>query len=136
MPDGFPSVYKEITTIKTQKIMMTQEEIKAKFQPREVDSQTEFESIMKAMNHEQELQNHPYIDRKREIAKQRELLRIQKQAINQQLSVYSLEYQNIEAKQKEINRAFHAVKHEFIEMNPRERFIKPKELNEENEFGL
>lgn len=119
---------------------MKLDEIKAKYQPREVDSQVEFETIMKEINHEQELQNHPYIDRKAWIVKQRELLRIQKQAINQQLSTYSLEYQDIEAKQKEINRAFHAVKHEFIVMNPRERFIKPKEenheANEETEFGL
>lgn len=118
---------------------MTLDEIKAKYQPREVDSQTEFETIMKQMNHEQELRNHPYIDRKAWIVKQRELLRIQKTAINQQLSALSLEYQDIEAKQKKINRAFHAVKHEFIVMNPRERFIKPKEdheANEETEFGL
>ena len=118
---------------------MKLDEIKAKYQPREVDSQVEFETIMQTMNHEQELLNHPYIDRKAWIVKQRELLNIQKQAINQQLSAYSLEYQDIEAKQKEINRAFHAVKHEFIVMNPRERFIKPKEdheSNEETEFGL
>lgn len=118
---------------------MIQDEIKAKYQPREVDSQTEFETIMQAMNHEQELRNHPYIDRKAWIVKSRELLNIQKQAINQQLSALSLEYQDIEAKQKEINRAFHAVKHEFIVMNPRERFIKPKddhEATEETEFGL
>ena len=118
---------------------MNEKDIKAKYQPREVDSQVEFETIMQEMNNEQSLLNHPYIDRKAWIVKQRELLNIQKHAINQQLSALSLEYQDIEAKQKEINRAFHAVKHEFIVMNPRERFIKPKddhELNEENEFGL
>ena len=38
---------------------MTQDEIKAKYQPREVGSQVEFETIMKEMNNEQSLLNHP-----------------------------------------------------------------------------
>ena len=83
---------------------------------------------MSAINQEQGELNRPFIDRKMEIAKQRELLNIQKQAINQQLSALSVEYQEIEAKAKAINRPFHDMKHEFITLNPRERFIKPKEL--------
>ena len=106
---------------------MNFEEIKAKYQPRQLENQVEFDAIMSAINQEQGEFNRPFIDRKMEIAKQRELLNIQKQAINQQLSALSVEYQEIEAKAKAINRPFHDLKHEFITLNPRERFIKPKE---------
>lgn len=106
---------------------MNFEEIKAKYQPRQLENQVEFDAIMSAINQEQGELNRPFIDRKMEIAKQRELLNIQKQAINQQLSALSVEYQEIEAKAKAINRPFHDLKHEFITLNPRERFIKPKE---------
>ena len=106
---------------------MNFEEIKAKYQPRQLENQVEFDAIMSEINQEQGELNHPFIDRKMEIMKQRELLNIQKQAINQQLSALSVEYQEIEAKAKAINRPFHDLKHEFITLNPRERFIKPKE---------
>ena len=106
---------------------MNFEEIKAKYQPRQLENQVEFDAIMSAINQEQGELNRPFIDRKMEIAKQRELLNIQKQAINQQLSALSVEYQEIEAKEKSINRPFHDLKHEFITLNPRERFIRPKE---------
>ena len=109
---------------------MNQEELMAKYQPRQLENQVEFETIMSEMNNEQSLLNHPYIDRKREIVKQRELLKIQINSVKTQLSALSAEYQDIEAKQKEINRAYHAVKNEFIVLNPRERFIKPREVCE------
>jgi uncharacterized protein (DUF111 family) len=106
---------------------MTVEEIKAKHQPRQLENQVEFDAIMSDINQQQGELNRPLIDRKMEIVKQRELLNIQKQAINQQLSALSAEYQDIEAKAKAINRPLHDLKHEWITLNPRERFIKPKE---------
>jgi hypothetical protein len=108
---------------------MNQEELMAKYQPRQLENQVEFETIMSEMNNEQSLLNHPYIDRKMEIIKKRELLMIQLNSVKSQLSALSAEYQDIEIKMKEINRAYHAVKHEFIVLNPRERFIKQKEDN-------
>ena len=108
---------------------MTVEEIKAKHQPRQLENQVEFDAIMSDINQQQGELNRPLIDRKMEIVKQRELLNIQKQAINQQLSALSAEYQDIEAKAKAINRPLHDLKHEWITLNPRERFIKPKEDN-------
>lgn len=106
---------------------MTVEEIKAKHQPRQLENQVEFDAIMSDINQQQGELNRPIIDRKMEIVKQRELLNIQKQAINQQLSALSAEYQDIEVKAKAINRPLHDLKHEWITLNPRERFIKPNE---------
>ena len=106
---------------------MTVEEIKAKYQPRQLENQVEFDSIMSAINQEQGELNRPFVDKKIEIVKQRELLNIQKQGINQQLHALSVQYQDIEAKAKAINRHLHDLKHEWIQMNPRERFIKNDE---------
>ena len=106
---------------------MTVQEFKAKYQPRQLENQAQFDAIMSDINQQQGELNRPFIDRKMEIVKQRELLNIQKQAINQQLSALSAEYQDIEVKKKDINRQLHDLKHEWITLNPRERFIKPKE---------
>lgn len=106
---------------------MTQEEIMAKYQPRQLENQMQFEQIMEEMNQEQSIEKEPLFARKHEIAKQNELLNIQKRAINQQLSTLSIEYQEIEQKIRNINRSYHNVKHEFIMLNPRESFIKSEE---------
>ena len=95
--------------------------------PREVDNQVEFDRIMSEMNTEQTHLNHPYLDRVRELAKQRELLETQKQAINIQLRQIKVECLELEQKLKDINRVFHEIKHEFIMMNPREKFINVKQ---------
>ena len=52
----------------------------AKYQPRQLEKQVEFEQVMQQMNQDQALENHPFIDRIMEIQKQRELLNIQKKA--------------------------------------------------------
>ena len=102
---------------------MTKEEIQAKYQPRQLETQAEFDDIMQRMGQEQTNENHPYIDRLGEIAKQRALLEIQRNGINTQLKALSVERMDIEAKQREINRAYHDVKHEFCVLNPKEKFI-------------
>lgn len=103
---------------------MTLEEIKAKFPPRQLENQMQFDAVMGEINQQQTKLNHPLIDLKREIVKKRELLNIEKQAINQRISALSVEYQDTEAKQKEINRALHDLKHEWIVTNPREIFVR------------
>lgn len=104
-----------------------EQEIRAKYQPRPLESQVEFEAVMEAMNNEQTSLNRPFIDRRMEIAKERQLLNLQKQAINQQLSALSIEYQDIEMKAKTVNRMFHDLKHEWIVMNPREKFVRDEQ---------
>ena len=98
---------------------MNEKEIRERFAARKVNSQVEFDAVMNEMNTVQTKFNHPHKDRKLEIIKQRELLNIQKQAINQQLSALSAEYQDIEMKQKEINRVFYELKHDFLLANPK-----------------
>ena len=92
--------------------------------PRKVGSQAEFDRLMTEMNAEQTHLNHPYLDRGRELAKQRELLKTQRQAINIQLQQINIECLGLEQKRKDINRVFHDLKHELIKLNPREDYAK------------
>ena len=109
---------------------MNKEEIIEKYSGHICATQMEFDRIMSEMNQEQTQLNHPYLDRERELAKQREMLMTQKSAINIQLNQIKIERVGIEQKRKEINRVFHDLKHELIMLNPREQYAKIDE-NEE-----
>ena len=98
---------------------MNEQEIRAKYAARKCESQMEFDRLMSEMNTEQTHLNHPYIDRERELAKQRELLEQQKQAINIQLNAIKVERIDLEQKRKDINRVFHDLKHDLIMLNPK-----------------
>ena len=99
-------------------------EIRAKYAARKCETQMEFERLMSEMNVEQTHLNAPPLDRERELAKQRELLKQQKQAINIQLHAISVESLDLEQKRKDINRVFHDLKHELIMLNPRGGYAK------------
>ena len=98
---------------------MTEQEIRVMFSPVKCDNQIEFDERMHAINNQQSIENHPYLDRLRELNKQRTLIETQKQALNIQLNAIKAERMEIEQKQKDINRVFHAIKHELIELNPK-----------------
>ena len=103
---------------------MNEKEIRAKYEARKCETQIEFDRVMSEMNTEQTHLNHPYLDRERELAKQKELLEQQKQAINIQLNAIKVERIDLDQKRKEINRVFHDLKHELIMLNPRENYAK------------
>jgi len=98
---------------------MTEQEIRVMFAPVKCDNQIEFDERMHAINNQQSIENHPYLDRLRELNKQRTLIETQKQALNIQLNAIKAERLEIEQKQKDINRVFHQLKHELIELNPK-----------------
>lgn len=106
---------------------MNEKEIRAKYEARKCETQMEFDRLMSEMNDEQTHFNHPYLDRERELAKQREMLETQKQAINIQLNAIKVERLELEQKRKDINRVFHDLKHELIMLNPRENFMRKEE---------
>ena len=103
---------------------MNEKEIRAKYEARKCENQMEFDRLMSEMNTEQTHLNHPYLDRERELAKQKELLEQQKQAINIQLNAIKVERIDLDQKRKDINRIFHDLKHELIMLNPRENYAK------------
>lgn len=98
---------------------MTAEEARAMFAPVKCNSQIEFDERMHAINNQQNIENHPYLDQLRELNKRKALLQAQKQAINVQLSAIRVECMEIEQKQKDTNRVFYQLKHELIELNPK-----------------
>jgi hypothetical protein len=103
---------------------MNEKEIRAKYEARKCENQMEFDRLMSEMNIEQTHINHPWLDRERELAKQKELLEQQKQAINIQLNAIKVERLDLEQKRKDVNRVFHELKHELIMLNPRESYAK------------
>ena len=103
---------------------MNEKEIRAKYEAQVCATQMEFDRLMSEMNTDQTHLNHPYLERERELAKQRELLETQKQAINIQLNQIKVERLELEQKRKEINRVFHDLKHDLIMLNPRENYAK------------
>lgn len=103
---------------------MNTEEIRVKYEARKLENQMEFDRLMSEMNDEQTHLNHPYHDREREIARQRETIRIQMQALRTQDSALKMELLSLEQKRKEINRVFHDLKHKLIMLNPKEQFAQ------------
>ena len=103
---------------------MNEKEIRAKYAARKCETQMEFDRLMSEMNTEQTHLNHPFLDRERELIKQKKLLEQQKSAINIQLDAIKLERLDLEQKRKDINRVFHDLKHELIMMNPLENYAK------------
>ena len=59
---------------------MNEQEIRAKYQIRPLDNQIEFDRMMHELNDDQTKFNHPYLDRDRDLAKQREMLETQKKS--------------------------------------------------------
>ena len=90
---------------------MNEQEIRARFEARKLESQIEFERMMNEMNTMQTNLNHPSWDRDRELLKQRALLIQQKSAINIQLDAIQVERYDLEQKRKNINRLIHDLKH-------------------------
>ncbi len=111
---------------------MNEKEIRAKYEARKCETQMEFDLLMSEMNTEQTHLNHPYLDRDREIAQQRENIRIQMQALKTQDAALKIERIDLDQKRKEINRVFHDLKHELIMLNPREQYARPKDESDED----
>lgn len=105
-------------------MIMNIQEIRGKYPPRKLNSQAEFDNMMAEMNVEQTVMNHPYLDRDRELAKQRQNLMMQMDAIKIQLKGIAVERLELEQKRKDINRLFHELKHDIIMLNPRDSYAK------------
>ena len=98
---------------------MTEQEIRVKFAPAKCDNQTEFDARMHAINGQQTIENHPYLDRLRELNMQRTFIETQKRVLDVQLNTIRAERLEIEQRRKDINRVFYQLKHELMELNPK-----------------
>ena len=102
---------------------MDLEDLKAKFQPRQLDSQIEFDDVMSEMNVEQSRMVHPLIDKDIELIKKQSRLQEQISEMKIEIEVIKRAKLDVESQKKEINRAYHELKHELIKLNPRAKFV-------------
>lgn len=112
---------------------MEEMEIRAKFNARKCESQLEFDRLMNEMNTEQEHLNHPLLDRKRALEREKQQLLTQREALGIQLNQNKLMRIELEQQQKNINRMFHDLKHQLIITNPRELFANDKRREAEGD---
>ena len=102
-------------------------ELREKYPPQVYENQAQFDDYMCRLDNLQSIKNRPFKDELAKLQRQRQALKIQHLAIIQQMEAIGMNIHMIEETQKEMNRAFHDLKHETITLNPRDRFIKPDE---------
>ena len=66
---------------------------------------------------------HPLIDKDIELIKKQSRLQEKISEMKIEIEVIKRAKLDVESQKKEINRAFHELKHELIKLNPRERFL-------------
>lgn len=81
---------------------------------------------MEQINFDQRRIVKPFDDKELELRNQCTLLYQQMKAIRIQIDAIDMQKRTVVAQHKEINRVFHEIKHEFIALNPKEKFINPE----------
>lgn len=108
---------------------MTTKELQERFKPQVVDNQIKFEEYMTGLNVEQSKAVAPINERLMELHRQSTQIEIQMNALAIQIKTIRLEKNELEAK-KDINRICHELKHNMIQLNPKEKFVKNDNDNE------
>lgn len=81
---------------------------------------------MEQINFDQRQLVQPFAEKELELLNQRTLLQQQMNAIRIQIDAIDMQKRTVVAQHKNINRVFHEIKHEFIMLNPKEKFINPE----------
>lgn len=102
-------------------------ELREKYPPQVFENQAQFDDYMCRLDNLQSIKNRPFKDELAKWQRQRQALKIRHLDILQKMEQIGMNIQIIQETQKEMNRAFHDLKHETIALNPRDRFIKPDE---------
>ena len=108
------------------------QEIREMFTPKEFETQTQFEDYMIALNEKQYEITKPYRDRMQQIQTQIDMLEAQRLQIAAQKNAAGHEMHLLGHARKDINQFFHELKHETIALNPRDKFVKPKDDEDED----
>ena len=110
---------------------LEKKEIREMFTPKEFETQTQFEDYMIALNEKQTQMISPYRDRMQQIQTQIDMLESQRLQIAAQKNAAGQEMHLLSHSRHDINEFFHDLKHETIALNPSDKFVKPK--NDEDE---
>lgn len=98
---------------------MNEKELRENYPPLKVGNQQEFDTWMGKLNMQQSEENVPLNKQKADINRKRNMIQLQMQTLRQQDKLLQMEYLEIEARQKDMNRVYHALKHEMIVLNPK-----------------
>lgn len=101
---------------------MKENEIRAKFKARKCENENEFQRMMREMNDEQTMLNHPFVDKEMNIMHEKLQINAQIQELRCKVTALNLELQEVMREKKQINRLFHELKHALIMSNP----LKPE----------
>ena len=109
---------------------LEKKEIREIFTPKAFETQTQFEDYMIALNEKQNQMIRPYQDRMHQIQMQIDMLEAQRLQIAAQKNAAGQEMHLLGHSRHDINQFFHELKHETIALNPRDKFVKPKDDKE------
>lgn len=102
---------------------MNEQELREKYPPQKMGSQTEFETMMGCINADQSLANQPFIDKEDELKVEHERAELDLLEIKRRFSEIRLKRMELEKQKRDVNRMYHSLKHDLIELNPRNSFV-------------
>ena len=119
-------------SIKTLNIMNTKE-IRERFTPQLFETQQEYKEWYTAIDEAQTQANHPFVDKCNELHVKIQQLSARKHAVEIEVHAIKVEIATLYAEigahngeRKEMNREFHALKHECAQLNPKDE-LQPVE---------
>ena len=88
-----------------------------------MESQCEFEKMMGCINADQSLANQPFIDKEDELKVEYERTELDLLDVRKRFSEIRLKRMELEKQKRDVNRMYHSLKHDLIELNPRNSFV-------------
>ena len=102
---------------------MNEKELREKYPPQKMGSQTEFETMMGCINADQSLANQSFIDKEDELKVEHERAELDLLEIKRRFSEIRLKRMELEKQKRDVNRMYHSLKHDLIELNLRNSFV-------------
>lgn len=99
---------------------MNTNEIRERFTPRRVETQSEYAEFMHRVDEAQTAANHPYADRTAQLHMERTRLAVRINAIKVEIAAVCNDIRQLNLERKEMNRAYHDIKHEMAQLNPKD----------------
>jgi predicted nucleic acid-binding Zn-ribbon protein len=99
---------------------MNTNEIRVLFKPHLVVTQSEYVDFMRRVDEAQTAANHPYADKTAQLHIERTRLAARINAIKVEIAAVDNDIRQLNLDRKEMNRAFHNIKHEMAQLNPKD----------------
>lgn len=103
-----------------------QDELRSKYEPRQLSGQQEFDDLMTEVNNDMEQLLAPIREQQRKNRDKRDFLRLQIANLKCQMQLLNMEFSRMEDDRKDIRTFFWQLKHDIIRLNPRKGGYGPK----------